>query len=200
MEGPYTRHPRPTMWLLPEGDLVRPGDGSAPIEVAPFYLSRSPVTNEQFEIFRPRNVRSPLSLGDDEPVAGVSFVDAVDYCRFYSEWTKRPFRLPTDHEWEFACRAVSAGRYPWGSKAEAGDAYVWDERTSGGRVHRIETKKPNAFGIHDLLGNVWEWTASGVLRGGSCRTPRRDLDPGAARRAPPDLREPDLGFRIARSL
>ena len=218
---PYIRRPRPTLWLLRGGEL-------ACEEVRAIYISKSPVTNDEYEAYMPEHERGPTSAGDDQPAVNVSFAEATEYCRRYGEASGKPFRLPTELEWEYACRAEVDQRYFWGDRPEDGDAYCWDQTTSDGRCRSIEVGKPNDYGLYDMLGNVWEWTSSPyeacsraaghagheaslssriddlqgarVLRGGSFRTPRVDI--GCAARLPgePTERRDDIGFRIVRFL
>ena len=224
--GPYTRYPRSTMWLLREGDIMVGGldADSEPVfeaEVRPFYLGKTPVTNEQYEVFRADHPRAPTSPDDDSPVVGVSFLDAVAYCGWYSEWTGREFRLPTEVEWEYACRGDTGGRTFYGERPIAAERFVWDSRNAGGRAQRVEQKRANPFGLHGTLGNVWEWTASlylpypvsagdgrddpaapgpRVIRGGSFREDREAFATARRASSPPETGRDDLGFRIARSL
>jgi formylglycine-generating enzyme required for sulfatase activity len=196
--------------------LVRGDDA----DVRSLYISKSPITNEEYEAFDPSHRRAVTSRGDRDPVVDVSFRDALAYCRWYSRASGKAFRLPTEGEWEFACRAGTTGPWFWGDQPDAGDPFVWDAATSGGRCREVETSRANPNGLHDMLGNVWEWTASAFLaevaspasmddpgapgpraiRGGSFRTDRRQL--GSALRAALDPQEhrDDLGFRIARML
>ena len=164
----YTRYPRPILWLVPGGTL-----GAA--EVEPFYISKFPVTNEQLEAFDPGFVRSPLSPGDDDPAVGVSWEDAARYCRWYAEVSRKPMRLPTELEWEHACRAGATGRFFWGDDPAEADTYVWSAENSGGRVPRLDAKKANGHGLFGMLGGVWEWTAEQTLRGGSFRQPAASI-------------------------
>ena len=225
MDGPYTRYPRPTLWLLREGSLQMGGDGANTYpafqaEVAPIYISKAPVTNEHYEVFRPDNVRLETSPGDDDPVVGVSWYDASAYCQWYSERTGKNFRLPTEIEWEYACRGDTKSRYFFGTTSESAEKFVWDLETGEGRTHAIERKRANPFGLYDMLGNVWEWTSSAflpypleaaddqasttthptrVLRGGSFRVHRDDMGCARRREAEASLQSDDIGFRIVRS-
>jgi formylglycine-generating enzyme required for sulfatase activity len=159
--------------------------------------------------------------GDDRPVENVSWFDAIRFCNRLSErmglstaykingeevkWLEEStgFRLPNEAEWEYACRAGTAGdRYGEISNI------AWYNENSGGQTHSVGEKEPNAWGLYDMLGNVWEWcwdlydeevSARRVIRGGSwidvaryCRS--------AIRRGPPGDRGYDLGFRLARSV
>jgi formylglycine-generating enzyme required for sulfatase activity len=220
----YTKVPRTTLWLVAEASFAMGGDGpdEAPrrlVSAGPFYIGKAPITNAQYAAFDPGHGRAASSPGDDDPVVGVGFRDAVAYCAWYSDLSGKAFRLPTEAEWELACRGGTAGRWFWGESEEAGDAYVWDGATSGGRAHEVETRRGNPLGLHDMLGNAWEWTGTlaspadvggpgtaesldltgpRILRGGSFRTPRRELGCAVRRLAPEDLRADDVGFRILR--
>ncbi|HEX2254729.1 MAG TPA: SUMF1/EgtB/PvdO family nonheme iron enzyme [Thermoanaerobaculia bacterium] len=229
MREHYTDYPRPILWLIPGGTSTVGGDGPGEmppraVEVAPFYLSKLPVSNEQFEAFDPGFERSPESSGDDDPATGVSWHDAAEYCAWYAEVSRKPMRLPSEEEWEHACRGGGAGRWPWGDDDAEGDDFLWDAETSGGRLPPLEAKKANGFGLFGMLGGVWEWTGSllapagagpgagpggrepaaggeapRVLRGGCFRTPRAEISCARRRGEPPGARFADAGFRLARS-
>lgn len=222
MKEYYTRYPRPILWLIPGGSLAvgreRPGsEPSSTVEVEPFYLSKLPVTNVQYEAFAPDHARGPESVGDHDPVTGVSFDDALAYCRWYATISRKPMRLPTEVEWEHACRAETTGRFFFEEAGEA-DEYLWDRETSGGRIRPLEDKRPNPHGLYGMLGGVWEWTVSGhasrpperkagsdggnpgALRGGSFLTARSEISCCLRRDEEPASSFPDAGFRIAKSL
>lgn len=224
MRESYTRYPRAILWLLREGTVTIGGStpDSRPefaAEVRPFYISKTPISNVQYEAYDPEHPRSAASPHDDGPVVGVAFRDALGYCDWYARVSRKPMRLPTEVEWELACRAGRQGRRFF-SDALA-DLYVCDAENSSGVLEPLQANKPNPFGLHGMLGGVWEWTGSlyrpypvndgdgrddpsvpgrRVLRGGSFRTPRADLDCGVRRAEDPDARHDDVGFRIARSL
>ncbi|MEM7248312.1 MAG: SUMF1/EgtB/PvdO family nonheme iron enzyme [Acidobacteriota bacterium] len=223
----YTQVPRSTLWLLPEGDLTI-GDGAGAAdppfeaETRPIYIGKSVVSNVQYEAFDPGHARSELSPGDDHPATMVSFRDAVAYCEWYSQLSKKSFRLPTEIEWEHACRAETTTRFPFGDDPDGHERQVWAAENSDGTAHPIESLKANPFGLHDLLGNVFEWTSSlfrpypvtdeegdrddlglvgpRAVRGGSFRTSIDELGSSRRWREEEDVRRDDVGFRIVRYL
>jgi formylglycine-generating enzyme required for sulfatase activity len=185
-----------------------------------FFLTKYPITNSQYARYlesgdRPATV--PEYWDDqrfnqpEQPVVGVSWNEAVAYC----QWAGG--RLPTEAEWEYACRAGSDGDFCFGDDpAELGD-YAWFRENSKRQLQPVGRKKPNAWGLHDMHGNVWEWCndrfaryrsgaevdpkgplqgSSRVSRGGSwlgqasnCRAAFRDgCDPSG--------RSGNLGFRL----
>jgi formylglycine-generating enzyme required for sulfatase activity len=122
-----------------------------------FALAKREITNAQFEAFRPGRGRAPRSPGDRDPVVNVSFSEAREYCAWLAEESGRPIRLPSESEWEAACRAGSGKEYCFGDDAERLGEYAWYAGNSDSRAHEVGTRKPNAWGFHDLHGNVWEW-------------------------------------------
>jgi formylglycine-generating enzyme required for sulfatase activity/tRNA A-37 threonylcarbamoyl transferase component Bud32 len=94
---------------------------------------------------------------DDEPVVQVSWHDAIAFCEWLTEREEIVYRLPSEAEWEYACRAGSSGRWCFGDDpAPLGD-YAWTRDNAGYITHAVGTKRPNAFGLFDMHGNVWEW-------------------------------------------
>ncbi len=163
-----------------------------------FWMAKTEVTQKQWKSVMDDN--PSYHKGDALPVENVSWDDCVEFCR------RVGLALPTEAQWEYACRAGTEGAY-----AEAGglDALGWYAGNSGGKTHPVGRKRPNAWGLHDMHGNVWEWcadwygdypegvvtnptgVASGknrVLRGGSfwssprnCRSANRIIDPLGSR-------------------
>ncbi len=175
--------------------------------------------------------RTPgFSQTDKDPVVCISWGDADAYCRWLSEIEGRSYRLPTEAEWEYACRAGSSTSYCFGDDTTRLGEYAWYWENSGRRTwfgaikdrktHPVGQKSPNAWGLYDMHGNVWEWcndwygeyssgsatdptgASSGsyrVSRGGSwsyeaasCRSARRSW-------SVPSLRSLFLGFRLVLS-
>ncbi len=193
----YTQVARATLWLVPDGELEVDGNW---VDVAPFYISRTLITNAHFAEFDPAHERTPLTPGDDDPALGVTWAQADAYCRWYAELAKKPFRLPTAREWEYACRGGSESRYFWGDDAGRADVYAVDSQAFDGTLPPLESHKPNKYGLHDMLGTAWEWTADKSARGGSYRVHRSELGCAVVHRPDPEVAHADLGFRIVRSL
>lgn len=123
----------------------------------PFYLGTCEVTQEQWEKImggNPSEFRGPKL-----PVDTVSWDDCQSFLARLQQQTGRQFALPTEAQWEYACRAGTTTAWNFGSTgANAGD-YAWIGENSGGTTHPVGTKQPNAWGLHDMYGNVWEWCA-----------------------------------------
>nr|WP_192756535.1 SUMF1/EgtB/PvdO family nonheme iron enzyme [Actinopolymorpha pittospori] len=194
-----------------------------PVEVAAYHLSAVPIT--QFVYAEITGQRPSNALGDRLPVEGVSWWDTIRFCNALSlregltpayslhtaddtvEWDASAdgYRLPTEAEWEYACRAGSTGpRYgPL-------DEIAWYRGNSDGRMHDVGGKEPNAWGLYDMLGNVWDWCWDvydaevygpyRVLRGGGWFDEHWSCRASVRRRSHPTLRIEDVGFRVARSV
>jgi formylglycine-generating enzyme required for sulfatase activity len=135
-----------------------------PVKISkPFYLGIHEVTNAQYEAFDPKHKqlrgKHGSSKGDDDPVAYVAWHDAVAFCEWLAKKENRPYRLPTEAEWEYACRAGTTTRYNLGDKLTAEDANFG--RTAEGKPTKstvtVSSYKPNAWGLFDMHGNVAEW-------------------------------------------
>jgi formylglycine-generating enzyme required for sulfatase activity len=107
-----------------------------------------------------RNFRSPISgrvAGEDEPVVQVTWSDAKAFCDWLSKEENRPYRLPTEAEWEYACRAGTTTRWCTGDDPAMVDAFAWTIENAGKYLHSVGTKRANSWGLHDMHGNAWEW-------------------------------------------
>ncbi|MDB5386931.1 MAG: hypothetical protein JWM11_2577 [Planctomycetaceae bacterium] len=100
------------------------------------------------------------NLTDDHPAINVSWNDAVAFCEWLSLKEGRRYRLPTEAEWELACRAGSTTQFSYGDDLEQLDGYAWTIRNSEGRPQPRGALNPNAFGLYDMHGNVWEWCSN----------------------------------------
>ena len=164
-----------------------------------FYLGIHEVTQGQYQAVMGDNP-SQFKGSDDLPVENVSWLDAVTFCIKLSEREKRtPFyridgaevtlaggngyRLPTEAEWEYACRAKSTTLYPFGDDAGKLGEHAWYSNNSDRKTHPVGQKLPNAWGLYDMLGNVWEWCADGYAEKYYASSPPAD-PPGAPRASP----------------
>ncbi len=101
------------------------------------------------------NWRNPgFTQSDEHPVVAISWQDAVEFSKWLSRESGQEFRLPTEAEWEYAARAGNQAEQPAELAAEG-----WYKVNSGGHTHPVGQKKPNAWGLYDMLGNAWEWVA-----------------------------------------
>ncbi|MET9022488.1 SUMF1/EgtB/PvdO family nonheme iron enzyme [Actinopolymorpha sp. NPDC004070] len=193
------------------------------VELAPFLLASVPVTVELHHAAV--GAEPDRSVSGARPVTNVSWVDAVDVCnrlsgRFgltpaYSResrtgeviWdrTADGYRLPTEAEWQYACKAGTTG-YRYGEL----DDIAWYADNSGGLAHDVGGKTPNPWGLFDMLGNVWEWCwdlydeevygSYRIFRGGGWAEQARGCGATVRRRSHPSFAIDDLGFRLARTL
>ncbi len=188
-----------------------------------YALAAFPVTQEEYAQLT--GLWPSSARGDRLPVEGVSWWDAVRFCNALSrqerltpayhldpdgegiEWDASAdgYRLPTEAEWEHACRAGTTGpRY--GLLEDV----AWYRGNSQERLRPVGGKRPNAWGLHDMLGNVWEWCwdvydaevygSYRVLRGGGWFDEHWSCRASVRRRSHPTFRIDDVGFRLARSL
>jgi len=191
----------------------------------PFWLGKCEVTQEQWEAVMANN---PSQLkGAKRPVDNVSWHDCQAFLQKLSARAARtgaavpPFRLPTEAEWEYACRAGAATAYHWGGSSDALADHAWWSGNSSRSAQQVGRRKPNAWGLHDMAGNVWEWCASPyaetydgseqkgaeaqgahrVLRGGSWFSVDPESFQCASRlHRAPATRALDYGLRVARSV
>ena len=121
----------------------------------PFYMGVFEVTQAQYTAVMGNN---PSEFkGNDLPVEKVSWNDAAKFCAKMSEITKMKVTLPTEAQWEYACRAGTTTAFSFGdSDSNLGD-YAWYDGNNSKRTHPVGQKKPNTWGLYDMHGNVWEW-------------------------------------------
>jgi uncharacterized protein (TIGR02996 family) len=137
-----------------------------------FHLGSCPVTQAQWKAVMGSN---PSRLeGDDLPVGGVLWNDCVAFCKRLGKLAGNRFRLPTEAEWEYACRAGSTTPYWFGDRASRGgflglgredvlERYAWYRANSGRQTKPVGQKEPNAWGLFDVHGGVWEWCSDRYL-------------------------------------
>jgi len=204
------------------------------VTVSGFYMSKYEVTQEEYQAVMGTN---PSHFkGDNLPVETVSWYDAIEYCNRMSQiagltpaytingnnvtWNRNAngYRLPTEAEWEYACRAGTTTAYNTGAKIS--DNTGWYEENSGGKIHPVGQKPPNAWGLYDMHGNVFEWCwdwygdySSGsqtdpvgadsgtyrVRRGGYWGNNGRNLRSAYRDYHSPNYRYFSIGFRLVRS-
>jgi formylglycine-generating enzyme required for sulfatase activity len=133
------------------------------VTINPFLMGETPVTQAQWRavVDLPKinwdlDPNPSYFSGDDHPVELVSVPDAVEFCDRLSRVFYRQFRLPSEAEWEYACRAGTMTRYSFGDEGDIG-SYAWHEGNSGGQTHPVKQKKANPWGLYDMHGNVLEW-------------------------------------------
>ena len=148
--------------LIPAGQFeMGEGDERQYVTLTrPFYCGRFPVTQGQYEVVAGENPSEFYEIGPAAPMECISWDDCQVFLKELCKREKVPegtYRLLTEAEWEYACRAGSAGVYSFGDDESALDAHAWYEDNSGDQTHPVGQKRPNAFGLHDMHGNVDEW-------------------------------------------
>jgi sulfatase modifying factor 1 len=136
----------------------------------PFYMGKYEVTQEQWESVMGKN-RSDTK-GAKLPVTDVSWEDCQEFIKKLNAKTNGGYRLPTEAEWEHACRAGSTTAYSFGDKITPQDANILESKI--GKPVAVGSYKPNEFGLYDMHGNLWEWCEdwSGVYPAGSVTDPK----------------------------
>lgn len=129
-----------------------------------YWIARTEVTQGEYESVMGRNP-SHFKGDSNRPVEKVSFLDALAYCNAITRREREAghlpdqylYRLPTEAEWEFACRAGTTNRYSFGDADDAITQYGWTTENAEGTTHPVAQKLPNPLGLYDMHGNVWEW-------------------------------------------
>ena len=234
------------MVLIPGGEFYMGSNSGRPderpahkVRVSSFYMDVYPVTQASYQQLmgtNPSRVKNPKA-----PVERVRWTDAIRYLNARSkaeglepcydlktgkcDFQASGYRLPTEAEWEYACRAGTRTKYFFGNSPAKLSLYAWYKSNSGHKTRPVGTKKPNPWGLYDMYGNVWEWCndwysrdyykhsptvnprgpATGtkkVLRGGSYDSPASECTSTYRHSAPPGsadvcFQQP-FGFRAVR--
>jgi len=226
------------MILMPAGQFTRLDERGRPVEIEisrPFFMDKFPVTQPLYQKVYEEvtNGNQTLPMGKDLPMTNISWTEACEFCNEMSrkceldpvyfidgeelkpDYGKNGYRLPTEAEWEYACKSNTA-EDPYGEL----DSIAFYGKNSGGRVRTVGQKAPNAFGVYDILGNVWEWCndwydrtyPSGpigdpkgphkgiekVIRGGSWSSFAVSVHSTYRGRSYPFSRKDNQGFRLVR--
>ncbi|MDP6637154.1 MAG: SUMF1/EgtB/PvdO family nonheme iron enzyme [Phycisphaerae bacterium] len=130
------------------------------------------------------------------PVMCINWVDTIAFCKWAAKKTGRPVRMPTEAEWEYACRAGAATRFCFGEDDKALGQYAWYKGNDDNSSHPVARKKPNKWGLYDMHGNVSEWCPR-KLRGGGWGSGPDHLRSAYRRQAQSHWRAANMGFRVA---
>lgn len=228
---------RDYMIEIPAGEFLMGDENKGPVKVnisKPFFMAKHPVKQTLFQYITNNNP-SHFS-GEELPVENISWFDAIYFCNKLSkicsldevysisdngknltiDYSKYGFRLPTEAEWEYACN-INSSPLAYNNIGEI----AWHLKNSDNKTHQVGNKKPNKFGLFDMLGNVWEWCndwfnddylvelqkdqigpktgIERVLKGGSWVNPENKIHASIRNRADPYSRKENIGFRIVLS-
>ena len=187
----------------------------------PFYLQTTEVTQGQWQKVMGNNPAAFDRCGKDCPVEVVSWNDVQEFIRKLNRMENTDkYRLPTEAEWEYACRAGSKSRFGFGDDEDKLKDYAWYDKNSGSRTHQVGQLKANAWGLYDMHGNALEWCqdwygpyavkqvsdprgpdsgTNRVLRGGSWGDSPWNLRSAVRINSYPGYRYGYVGFRVART-
>jgi formylglycine-generating enzyme required for sulfatase activity len=228
----------PVMILIKAGSFTMGSDDGNEDEKPPhtatidkdFYIGRFEVTNVEYKEFiratKKKTMIPPNWTTDMQPAVGVSWDDANAYAAWLSDLTQKKYRLPTEKEWEYAARAGATTRYYWGDRdtshrkdawrkeyPDNAHSYAWVKTNAEDITHTVGEKKPNQWGLHDILGNVWEWCSDSysenynapaeeeslkIIRGGSWFSTPEELTLSHRGSNVTDFTSYSIGFRLVR--
>ena len=202
IQNPESKIPNLRMLYIPEGEYWMGSpedekdryDDESPqhkVKISPFFMGQTPITEAQWRFVAnlPQEQQelnlNPSDNGDNHPVVNVNWQDAIEFCARLSRYTRRNYRLPSEAEWEYACRALPLEEsFRFDNKTFLGNkliensfpfhfgetitsdlanydgSVIYQEESKGedrGKTTPVRTFKPNAFGLYDMHGNVWEW-------------------------------------------
>ncbi|MBJ8022575.1 formylglycine-generating enzyme family protein [Bacillus cereus] len=211
---------------IPAGEVVLRDDRIKKewlVQIQPFLLAKYAVTMELYDAITNSTLNNFEK--NHKPVVNISWNDAIAFCNVLSKIAglkeyysisdvgqivkcnldSNGYRLPSEAEWQYACKASTTG-YIYGKLLDI----AWYNENSNGQIHDVGQKEPNAWGLYDMLGNVWEWCydlydekvygSYRIFRGGSWAEAARGCGATCRRRSHPTFHIEDLGFRLARSI
>jgi formylglycine-generating enzyme required for sulfatase activity len=201
-------NPRPSKDEMPQHEVA----------LKSFSMGKYEITQEQWYVIM--GTLPSKFKGRTLPVEQVSWDEAQEFVKKLSEKTGKLYRLPSEAEWEYAARAGSQTYYSFADNAGELNAFAWFNNNADRQTHPVGEKSPNAFGLYDMHGNVWEWvqdkqnesyvgapsdgsawatgTNERVLRGGSWSNYPQHLRSAVRNRAVSGVRYSDFGFRVAK--
>ena len=151
------------MVAIPAGSAKAASRGGKPVAISAFRLGKYELTRGEWKAVMGGH---PNPATDDLPATGVSFLDVRGFLDRLNEAAGADvYRLPTRIEWEYACHAGRAGKYPWGNDEKTIGAHAWWGKNSDEQAHPVGKKLPNAWGLFDMIGNVDEWTSDRMKEG-----------------------------------
>ena len=217
----------PEMVVIPAGSFEMGSNENADerpvhrVNVPSFLIGKIEVTQGQWKAVMGSNPSLFSSCGDDCPVERISWNDAQEFAQRLSQKTGKQYRLPSEAEWEYAARAGSTSKWSFGDSEYQLRDYAWFSQY---KTQQVAQKRPNAFGLFDMHGNVWEWVQDcwhgnytgaptdgsawttacldsnyRVLRGGSWNYGPANLRSANRNRDTPDDRNINYGLRLART-
>lgn len=225
LQSAATEHIAAEMVRIDAGTITLKDEGTDrfwTVQLMPYLIGRFVVTQEQYFHFIARD--QVVNINDrNKPIVDISWIDAIHFCNQLSQqaglpkcysfdtagevscdWKLDGYRLPSEAEWEYACRAGST-EVRYGELSEI----AWYRDNSGQYLHEVGTKKSNNWGLYDMIGNVWEWCwdiydakvygSYRVFRGGGWFDSPRGCRASCRRKSHPTFHVDDLGFRLART-
>lgn len=220
----------PELVVIPAGRFMMGSDDRAnqpihPVTIKQFAIGKTEVTEAQWQAVMGSNPSKFDSCGPNCPVVKVGWNDIQQFIQKLNAKTGQSYRLPSEAEWEYTARAGSQSKYSFGDSESQLDQHAWYRENSGNYIKPVAGKQANAFGLHDMHGNVLEWTqdcwhdnyigapsdgsawitsCSGVemrmLRGGDFSSSPLFLRSDYRNRFEPDWRSRGIGFRLAKTL
>jgi formylglycine-generating enzyme required for sulfatase activity len=191
------------------------------VNLKPFMMGKTPVTQAQWLAVMGSYKRDPGWKGNELPIENITWREAKEFCDRLSEQTQRQFSLPTEAQWEYACRAGTKTKWSFGNNESELGKYAWFNGNADIKTHPVAQKQPNPWGLYDMHGNVWElcldhwhgnytgapsdgmqiWSSSDessnrVSRGGSWNSNSGDCRSAYRRNYNPGNRNNLIGFRV----